>query len=329
MYLSNIVLFFCVTIYFTQCQGFEPTPDQAKVMNDIVAANLEEDGTMEANKLITVINEVARALEKPPLKFTRTEDINLSILFSKGWVKMYALRFVTGADQNKLFSIENIVRENMGPDGIKLDKLKTVLTEVAKRTDLTEEFPNTFVWQRRLHLQPGRIFTLDEVHTLSLEFVTGVDEEKLMSIKNIVAENVGPDGINLDKLKAVLTNIAIQIDLSQYFPSIFIRKRKLDLKPNRIFTFDEVHTLSLALVSGADEKTMETIKDMLAEHGNFEGLNTYENINHTIDGVKRELEITDILLPSYEIFQGYLRSLFLNSKLTVGQIEKILTDNIK
>ncbi|XP_050441532.1 uncharacterized protein LOC126846285 [Adelges cooleyi] len=374
-------------------------------IKDIIKANVGPNGTMEVKKLITVINEVARGLGMVPLDITKVEELKIKFEFSIDMVKIYTISFVTDVDEEELMLVEDIVRKtvgpnrinsntleavaievakrtglsvtssymfvlqktlaqnpnhlftfdevnsiclafvtgvdkeilvstkeivtaNVGPDGIVTNKLEALLTEVAKRTGLSEESSGVFVLQRKLNVQPDRIFALDEVITLSLEFVTGADEEKMMLVKDIVTEIVGHDFINLGKLKYVLTLVATETRLSENFPDIFIRKRKLDLEPNRIFTLNEVYDLALMFVTRADEKEMETINNMTLKYGNLNGRNTYDDLIHVIDGLKQEMNKSNRLFPTYEEFRARLFRSFLKGRLTVNQIEKTLLENI-
>ncbi|XP_050431300.1 uncharacterized protein LOC126839904 [Adelges cooleyi] len=188
MYLKNIILFLSVALYFLQCHGAYPTPEELETIKNIVkeygepnGINIEEndDLTINLNGVKDIIKEVAERLNihKAPPSLVELQTSLSNYKFTLSDVKYYVENYsgLTVLRPEVIAIVELLFFFCEKPNGINFEDLSVLLGEIQEAyANLVAEFryidePKTAIPYKMANLEYK--FTRKEVESIVIDYL--------------------------------------------------------------------------------------------------------------------------------------------------------------
>ncbi|XP_050437398.1 uncharacterized protein LOC126843730 [Adelges cooleyi] len=209
MYLKNIILFFCVTFYFFQCQGVPPTPEQINTIKYVVARWYLVQEDIDFEDIKTIFCDVAGALNIPYEPSTLDELAKIEL--SRDDVEIFTLAFVASEHTALLDLINEIIAAHVDQiHDISLLKLRVVLIKIEERADSPTRFPRTVLHYILNALEKtayNRKFTLDDVRNYGLAYVASGNPDIMEIVHNAMSAHENTDSMGYEAFKNVIEEV--------------------------------------------------------------------------------------------------------------------------
>ncbi|XP_050434009.1 uncharacterized protein LOC126841509 [Adelges cooleyi] len=212
MHLKHFIPFFCVTLYFLQCQGVIDTV----VIDWIREKVLERAGgqnILNFDGMQTIFNDISEMLNSR-VKLEKTEELKIARLYTKEQIEELARSYVRSEDPAVLERIAYVVnRHDVKGDGIYcLEQLKGVIGDIKIEVEeITPHYPND---EEITEIYSNRFFTKQQVEELAQLYVRSEDPAVLEKITNVVnLHDEKEDGTyGFEQVRSVIADLKIEFE---------------------------------------------------------------------------------------------------------------------